>query len=55
MNNLTDVREVEKKRKAQGKEIFSHPEEVTGSMYFGNIFGVNFQAKQEPTLRKKLK
>ena len=29
-----------KKKKAFGKNIFAHPIEVTGSMYFGNIFGV---------------
>ena len=38
-----DVREVRwflKETKACGKEIFSHPVEVTESMYFGNIFRI---------------
>ena len=34
-----------KKKKAFAKNIFAHPIEVTGSMYFGNIFGVMYLPK----------
>ena len=41
--DTADVKEVfsfQKKTKAFGKDIFSQPAEITGSMYFENIFRI---------------